>query len=192
MLTVSKSSPVILLEICQKNGWRHSLYTLHSILGPEDETLFLYKVTIEATAVTYQPNKLSRRLDEAYYLAANYALERLGYFIKPITPQTLTPKHTLHYGSPSNFPAEYTISAPGHSMLTSSSPAEPIVRHTPKQPFPDSGLFLSSPPPLAPIRSHMYVFLWTGICLAGMTVVRSGGLVDAWTQLQGNWDGMGV
>ena len=106
--------------------------------------------------MTYQPNKLSRRLDEAYYLAANYTLERLGYFIKPITPQTLTPKHTLHYGSPSNFPAEYTISAPGHSMLTSSSPAEPIVRHTPKQPFPDSGLFISSPPPLAPIRSHCY------------------------------------
>ena len=153
MASKSRTSPDILLEICQKNGWRHPLYTLHSILGPEDETLFLYKVTIEAMAVTYQPNKLSQRLDEAYYLAASYTLEQLGFFIKPITPKT---KHTLHYGLSSNFPADCTISAPGHSMLTSSSPAEPIVSHTPEQPFPDSGLFLSSPPPLAPIRSHCY------------------------------------
>ena len=191
MLTVSKSSPDILLEICQKNGWRHSLYTLHSILGLEDETLFLYKVTIEATAVTYQPNKLSRRLDEAYYLAANYMLTSSspaepiishtpkqpfpdsGLFLS--SPPPLAPIHSHCYGSSSS-PADCIISATGHSMLTSSSPAEPIVSHTPKLPFPDSGLFLSSPPPLAPIRSHMYVFLWTGICLAGMTVVRRGGL----------------
>ena len=40
--------------------------------------LFLYKVTLSAIGMTYMPSKLSRTVDEARSIAADYTLSSLG------------------------------------------------------------------------------------------------------------------
>lgn len=77
----------LLEDICQKNNWPPPVYTLHStsssnqhILVGED-VLFLYKVTLGAVGMTYMPSRLSRTVDEARCIAADYTLSNLGLLL---------------------------------------------------------------------------------------------------------------
>jgi len=84
----NNKTPIQFLEnICQKNNWGIPNYELHSTMhrdGSGDAIqLFLYKVTIPALAQanlnsSFQPNKLSRSVDEAKMYAAEYTLSQLG------------------------------------------------------------------------------------------------------------------
>ncbi|XP_053384141.1 APOBEC1 complementation factor-like isoform X2 [Mercenaria mercenaria] len=80
----SKSPIQILEEVCQKNGWGSPNYQLHSTMGRDgggDVQLFLYKVAIPALTANsgpFQPNKLSRTVDEAKNYAAEFVLQQLG------------------------------------------------------------------------------------------------------------------
>ena len=71
----------ILEEICQKSGWGQPIYTLHSTAGtnPDEEPLYLYKVMVPGLSMTYIPDKVTRSIDEAKTIAAEYSLVQLGY-----------------------------------------------------------------------------------------------------------------
>ncbi|KAK3591881.1 hypothetical protein CHS0354_005084 [Potamilus streckersoni] len=74
--------PEVLEEVCQRNCWGGPSYQLHSTItrdGSGDMQLFLFKVTIPAMPSTlFQPNKLSKSIDEAKSIAAEYTLAQLG------------------------------------------------------------------------------------------------------------------
>ncbi|XP_047464981.1 APOBEC1 complementation factor isoform X2 [Mugil cephalus] len=82
--TAIKPAPQVLEELCQKNNWGPPVYQLHSAIGPDQRTLFLYKITIPALANQYPnvhpftPSKLCAAVDEAKVIAAEYTLQILG------------------------------------------------------------------------------------------------------------------
>lgn len=45
----------------------------------EQDTLFLYKVTLVCLGLTYVPSKMSRNLAEAREISAEHALMQLGF-----------------------------------------------------------------------------------------------------------------
>ena len=70
----------ILEEICQKSNWGQPIFTLHSTTANTDEeALFLYKVMVPGLSMTYIPAKLTRSIEEAKVIAADYSLVQLGY-----------------------------------------------------------------------------------------------------------------
>ena len=68
----------ILDDICKKSRWGNPIYTLHST-NVNNEFLYLYKVMIPALSTTYTPAKLTRSIEEAKVIAADYSLVQLGY-----------------------------------------------------------------------------------------------------------------
>ena len=77
----SNSCTQILEEICQKSNWGQPIFTLHSTTAntTDDEALYLYKVMVPGLSMTYIPAKLTRNIDEAKIIAADYSLVQLGY-----------------------------------------------------------------------------------------------------------------
>lgn len=69
----------ILEEVCQKSNWGQPIFTLHSTTNPDEEALYLYKVMVPGLSMTYIPAKLTRNVDEAKIIAADYSLVQLGY-----------------------------------------------------------------------------------------------------------------
>ena len=57
------------------------MFTLHSTTptNPEEEPLYMYKVTVPALSMTYVPAKGTKRIDEAQTIAAEYSLSQLGW-----------------------------------------------------------------------------------------------------------------
>lgn len=59
------------------------MYSLHTSNNPmasgEQDTLFLYKVTLVCLGLTYVPSKMSRNLAEAREISAEHALMQLGF-----------------------------------------------------------------------------------------------------------------
>ncbi|KAL4225766.1 APOB1 complementation factor [Mactra antiquata] len=82
---ITTKSPIqILEEVCQKNSWGAPNYMLHATINREngsgDMQLYLYKVSIPALSSNgpFQPNKLSRTVEEAKTYAADFVLQQLG------------------------------------------------------------------------------------------------------------------
>ncbi|KAL3842384.1 hypothetical protein ACJMK2_020404 [Sinanodonta woodiana] len=102
----------ILEEVCQRNGWGVPSYQLHSTIttdGSGDMQLFLFKVTIPAMPSTpFQPNKLSKSIDEAKIIAAEYTLTQLGIPLDG-SEQLINP----YQGRPIPLPIPVVTSAPG-------------------------------------------------------------------------------
>lgn len=73
-------------ELCQKSNLGQPIFTLHSTAGtnPDEEPLYLYKVMVPGLSMTYIPAKLTRSVEEAKVIAAEYALVQLGYPLEGI------------------------------------------------------------------------------------------------------------
>lgn len=120
----AKSSPQILEEICQKNNWGSPLYTLHSTPGAGEEPLFLYKVTIAAVGTTYLSSKLSRHIEEARSIAAEYTLVQLGY---PMEAAGYSPNQGVPLTETPAYPTSFVAIQSNPKTPSWGSPAEPTL-----------------------------------------------------------------
>ena len=80
-LLIHSNTLQILEDICQKSNWGQPIFTLHSTTAntTDEEALYLYKVMVPGLIMTYIPAKLTRSIEEAKVIAADYSLVQLGY-----------------------------------------------------------------------------------------------------------------
>ncbi|XP_052800784.1 probable RNA-binding protein 46 isoform X2 [Mya arenaria] len=147
----SKSSLQVLEELCQKNSWGVPAFHLHSTVGHDisgEVQLFLFKVTIPGVtgAMPFQPNKLSRSIDEAKEYAAEFVLQQLGI---PVDGSGAATAADLYTGRPLTVP----MSMPMPSAI-GAPPADAYAGSMIKMPPPPMEQFYqqasyAGPPPVS-------------------------------------------
>ncbi|WAR02728.1 A1CF-like protein [Mya arenaria] len=141
----------VLEELCQKNSWGVPAFHLHSTVGHDisgEVQLFLFKVTIPGVtgAMPFQPNKLSRSIDEAKEYAAEFVLQQLGI---PVDGSGAATAADLYTGRPLTVP----MSMPMPSAI-GAPPADAYAGSMIKMPPPPMEQFYqqasyAGPPPVS-------------------------------------------